>query len=91
MPSVTQIKIGKHRTGIVGLKEALEEVASETIHPSEEQIAVLLIKKLSRKNYIPSIVINLYETAFLREFKKFKGEPVPESPLEDIEIKVLGA
>jgi small redox-active disulfide protein 2 len=34
---------------------------------------------------------NLYESAFLREYKKFIGEPVPKIPVNGIEIKILGA
>ena len=50
-----------------------------------------MVEKLSKKNYIPSNITDLYESAFLREYKKFIGEPIPEIPIEGIEIKVLGA
>ena len=90
MPGVTQLKIGKHRTGIVGLKESLEEVAAETTSPSDDQIISLLMEKLSKKNYIPSTETELYRNVFLREYKKFIGESVPELPVDGVEIKVLG-
>jgi small redox-active disulfide protein 2 len=91
MVQVRQIKIGKHQTGIVGLDEALKQTAEECQGFSDQKIASLLIQKLSPKNYIPSSAIPLYESAFLREYKKFKGEPMQESPLENVEIKILGA
>ena len=90
MPSVTQLKIGKYRTGIVSFKESLEEVAAETNSPSDEQIISLLMEKLSKKNYIPSTETELYKNVFLREYKRFMGEPVPELPIDGIEVKVLG-
>ena len=91
MASVVKIKIGKHMTGIVGLKEVLKELPEETSSLTDEQIGALMIKKMSIKNYIPSTENELYETAFVREYKKFRGEPVPELPIDGIEIKVLGA
>ena len=91
MPSVTQLKIGKHMTGIVGLKEALEEVAGKVRNPSDEQIVGLMMEKLSSKNYIPSTETELYESVLLREYKKFMGESIPELPLENVEVKVLGS
>ena len=50
-----------------------------------------MVEKLSKKNYIPSTVTSLYEFTFLREYKKFKEEPMQESPLENVEVKILGA
>lgn len=91
MTRVFQIKVGKHQTGIIGLDDALKETAKESQGFSDEKIGALMVEKLSKKNYIPSSVIPLYESAFLREYKKFKGEPVPDTPLENVEIKILGA
>jgi small redox-active disulfide protein 2 len=91
MVQVRQIKIGKHQTGIVGLDEALKETAEECQGFSDQKISSLLIQKLSPKNYIPSSAIPLYESTLLREYKKFMGEPIQEPPLENVEIKVLGA
>ncbi|WP_300456195.1 thioredoxin family protein [Desulfobacula sp.] len=46
---------------------------------------------MSKKNHIPSTVVDLYTYAFVRKYKKFIGEPIPELPIDGIEIKVLGA
>ena len=91
MQSVTQIKVGKHKTGIVGFDDALEEAARDSQLGSDQEIAAAMIKKLSQKNYIPSEAHDEYIKAFIREYKKFIGEPMAEEPLEHIEIKVLGA
>lgn len=91
MQSVRQIKVGKHNTGIVGLDGVLKAI-SETEHSmSDEEIAQHMVKALSKKNYIPSEAYGEYREAFIREYKKFIGNPVPEDPMEHIEIKVLGA
>ncbi len=91
MTKVVQIRVGKHQTGVVGLEEALNDAREECHNCPEQKIGAIMVKKLSKKNYIPSNVAKLYETAFLREYKKFIGEPVPEIPVNGIEIKVLGA
>ncbi len=90
MKDLIQIHIGKHMTGIVGLKHALEEI-KETGHGLEDdEIARFLVKKLSQKNYIPSNVTDLYEAALLREYKKHIGIKIEDEPLGWVEIKVLG-
>ncbi len=43
------------------------------------------------KNYIPSTVVDLYTSAFFREYQKSIGEPIPELKIVGIEIQVLGA
>lgn len=91
MTKVSQIRIGRHQTGIIGLEEALKEMAKESQGVSDQKIGAMMVEKRSKKNYIPSTVKDLYESAFLREYKKFMGEPVPVTPVEAIEIKVLGA
>jgi len=91
MQSVTQIKVGKHKTGIVEFNDALEEAVEENQSGSDQEVAAAMIKKLSKKNYIPLEAYDEYEKAFIREYKNFIGEPITEEPLEQIEIKVLGA
>lgn len=91
MSSVRQIKVGKHNTGIVGLDNVLKEVAESMQQASAKDIAAEMIQRLSKKNYIPSGAYGEYERAFIREYRKFTGKPVPEEPLGQVEIKVLGA
>ena len=74
---ITQIKVGGHATGIIGLKPILEEVANE-------------LNRLSKKNYISSTTRDVYDQAFLREYKKFVGEPFEDTEAGGLEIKVLG-
>lgn len=90
MTKVVQIRVGKYRTGVVDLEETLEEVREECHNYPDQRIGAIMVEKLSKKNYIPSTVAHLYESAFLREYKKFIGEPVPKIPMDGIEIKVLG-
>jgi hypothetical protein len=91
MTKVFQIKVGRHQTGIIGLDEVLKEISKEDQNFDDQTIGTAMVEKLSKKNYIPSTVVDLYTSAFVREYKKFIGEPIPELPIEGIEIKVLGA
>lgn len=85
-----QIKVGKQSIGIIGLAQVLEEVAENFAHKSDSEIQTELLSRLSKSNYIPSNIQDSYAKAFLREFKKYIGEPYEEEVSEVLEIKVLG-
>ena len=87
---ITQIKIGNYRTGIIGLKLVLSEVAETSDVQSDEEVRAELLKRLAKCNYIPELSKEEYGNAFLREFKKFTGRPIESSGPEGLEIKVLG-
>ncbi len=91
MTKVVQIRVGKHKTGIVGLEDALKEITENNQSYTDSEIGTWLIEKLSKKNYIQPKVVDLYMDAFVREYKKFIGEPVHEEQFTGLEIKVLGA
>jgi small redox-active disulfide protein 2 len=87
---VTQISVGGHRTGIIGLKEVLEQVARDFAGRPEADIKAELMERLGKSNYIVPAARPAYEAAFFREYKKFIGEPVPEDSGGALQIKVLG-
>ncbi len=88
---ITQIKVGHHRMGIVGLQNVLKEVAQQFAGRSDDDITAELIRRLSKFNYIPDSSQKDYAQAFLREFKKFVGRPYERSKAEGLEIKILGS
>jgi len=88
---VSQIKIGKHTFGIVGLQRALENMAGEYTGQPDEAVADLLLKQLSKVNYIPEKAQEKYGRAFFREFKKFVGQAVEDENRSELVIKILGA
>jgi small redox-active disulfide protein 2 len=87
---ITQIKIGKHRMGIIGLKSILAEVAQTLAGQSDDVIRAELLKRLDTRNYIPEPSKDEYGKAFLREFKKMTGRPHDDTDPDKLEIKVLG-
>ena len=87
---VTQLKVGGSRVGIIGLKSVLSEVAAACANQSDEEIRAELLKRLNQRNYIAASSGEAYGRAFLREFKKFTGQPVKDGEWDGVEIKVLG-
>jgi small redox-active disulfide protein 2 len=87
---VVQISVGGHRTGIIGLKSVLEQIAKDFAGQPDEEIKAELMEHLGKLNYISPSARAAYETAFFREYKKFIGEPVPEDAGGTLQIKVLG-
>jgi hypothetical protein len=87
---ITQIKIGGHRIGIVGLKFILAEVSETHADQGDDKIRSELLKRLEKRNYIPQSFKEKYGQAFLREFNKFTGRPVEDGDPDELEIKVLG-
>ena len=88
---VTQIKIGKHKVGFVGLKETFKDIAELYSEQPDDVVAEKLLERLSKKNYISDKVQKEYGRAFVREFRKFLGQPFDDENDQGLEIKVLGA
>jgi hypothetical protein len=86
---ITKIKVGKFSVGVVGLKAALEDITQKEFS-SDEEIADHLLKALKPRNYIPPKSESAYAMAFLREYKKFKGEPFEAEESQELEVKILG-
>ena len=88
---ISQIKIGQHTLGVVGLKHALEALSETHEKQPDEAVAEELLRRLSIKNYIPDKLQEKYGRAFVREFRKYLGQAFIEEKSELLEIKVLGA
>jgi small redox-active disulfide protein 2 len=90
MNDVMQIRVGKHLTGIIGLKTALAEAQARCRDMSDDRIGKFLLDLLSKRNYIEANIEEEYALAFVREYKKHIGDPVSPAPAQGIQIKVLG-
>ena len=88
---VSQLKIGQHRYGIVGLKYNLEAISETHAKQPDRVVAEELLRRLSKGNYIPEKAKEKYGRAFVREFRKFLGQDFVEEKSDLLEIKVLGA
>jgi hypothetical protein len=87
---IAKIRIGGNLVGIVGLNEAIAEVAECLTQGTDDEIKEELLKRLAGRNYIPSRVNELYGKAVLRAFRKYLGQPVSDESVEGVHVAVLG-
>jgi len=87
---VTRVKIGQFSVGIIGIRQLLEEMAEAHSNKSDQEVAEFMLGELGKSNYIPSGAREEYGESFVREFRKFVGQPYEEESLGELEIKILG-
>jgi small redox-active disulfide protein 2 len=87
---IVQIRVGDSPVGIIGLSAMIAEVAEAYAERPDSDVAEELLKRLSRRNFIPEKAREEYKNAFLRDFKKCLGRPFEEEASGGLEIKVLG-
>lgn len=92
MNEINKINIGGCLIGIINLKATLEEMAKFKNELSETELKERLLQRLKAENYIPTKpeIENEYKEAFLREFKKYLGEPVEKEVITMKKIQVFG-
>lgn len=84
---ITQIRIGLATVGIIGLKEAIAELAPSL---SQAEISEALLTRLEKNNYIPEKAREQYAQALVREFNRAMGKEIKEPASEGLTIRVLG-
>jgi hypothetical protein len=87
---VTQIRVKGNLVGIVGLQNVMKAMASDFSQQTDEVIGAEMVKRLAVKNYIPDSVKVNYTKAFVREFRKFLGQPVEEETITELSVIILG-
>ncbi len=89
-PDITQIRVGNHRFGIIGLNAAFEKIIREYPGQPDTVLGEILLGILEKKNYIPESTRQAYEKAFIREFRRYAGQDIEDDVPDNLEIKVLG-
>ncbi len=81
--SVTQILVGLHRVGVVGLRDALK-LAEASGLDDREQLVDHMLGQLAGDNYIPDTQVETFRIALWRELLRHRGEDCSPffSPLE---------
>ena len=87
---IVRIRVTDCDIGITGLKQAFQEIAESHADMSGAEIELALLERLSVRNYIASSARSDYGKAFVREYKKFLGQPYQEEASEGISVVVLG-
>lgn len=87
---ITEIVIGRHGIGLIGLSDAIADVKKLNLD-GEEDLKNALLERIKRQNYIPESKVDEYGRALLREYKKNVGIPVEEEPSPaGTSIRILG-
>ncbi len=88
---ITRVRVGDFSVGIVGLKTLMELMAKAYAKESDENIRSHMLEQLGKDNYIPVKSREDYGRAFLREFRKYLGQPYLDDTPKGLDVKVLGA
>lgn len=86
--AVSQVLVGLHRVGIVGLRQACEKVAAAGL-AGREEIEDCLEAELAADNFFPDAQREAYRTALWREFLRFLGEDFSEF-FSEVAVTVRG-
>ncbi len=87
---ITQIRVGKFAVSIIGIKQLMDEMAGTYADKADDEVGSFMLDSLARSNYIPASAKADYGQAFVREFRKFMGQPYTEDAPQGLDIKVLG-
>lgn len=88
--SIVRIRVADFDVGVIGLKQTIEEMAASLADSPDEEIQNILLDRLSKKNYISNSVRSDYGRAFVREFRKFLGQPYENESCGPISVLVVG-
>jgi hypothetical protein len=86
--AISQVLVGLHRIGIVGLRQACEKVVAAGL-TCREEIVDYLEAELVADNFIPEAQEEAYHTALWREYLRFVGEVFSEF-FSEIPVTVRG-
>ncbi len=87
---VSQIRVKGHPVGIVGLRQVMDEITKEFGDRFDDEVGEALLVRLGKLNYVPEGARESYQTAFLREYGKYRGRKTEEDLPEELEVRILG-
>jgi hypothetical protein len=83
---VTRIRINKQPVGIIGLTRVMQEMGKEYADRPDNEVQTELVKRISKRNYVPDSAKEVYGKSLLREFNKFLGRPYEEDLSEEARV-----
>jgi len=69
--SYCQVLIGRTMTGLVGLQEAMEQLAQDSVTPDAPDVGAKLVDEVRQHNYVPQSARDEYEAALVRAYRAF--------------------
>lgn len=88
---ITRINVAESSVSIVGIKQLMEEMVGTHAKKPDAEVQSFMLGRLEKENYIPSKAREDYGRAFVREFRKFLGQPYADEAPSGLDVKVLGA
>jgi hypothetical protein len=88
--SITRVSVSGFSLSIIGIQELMADMAKTHADKSDEEIRSYMLEELAKANYIPPKAMNEYRRAFVRELRKFLGQPYAEDGPNGLDVKVLG-
>jgi small redox-active disulfide protein 2 len=88
MNDIRQIVVAGSKVGLSGLQGVFEQVSGES-PGTDQELGERLLQLAAQNNYIPSNRKQEYREALLREYRRYRGERIPEESV-GLEIKVFG-
>jgi len=89
--TITRLNVSGYSVSIIGLTELMEEMAKTHADKPDEEVRSFMLDRLEKDNYIPGKARDDYGGAFVRELRKFLGQPFTDDVPKGLDIKVLGA
>jgi len=87
---VSQISVEGRQTGVIGLEYNIQNIVEWAKGKTEAEITSELLKRVEKRNYIPSTIKEAYGKALFREYRKFIGEEVEEETVAGLQAVILG-
>lgn len=88
---ITRINVANFSVSIIGIKQLMEEMATTHADKPDDEVRSYMLDRLEKENYIPAKAKDDYGKAFVREFRKFLGQPYTDEAPKGLDVKVLGA
>ena len=85
---MSQVLVGLHRVGVVGLRQACEKASAAGL-VGREVIVSFLVDELAADNFIPEAQAGDYRIALWREYLRFVGEDFSDY-FSEIPVMVRG-
>lgn len=83
---VTNMLVGLHRVGVIGLPDALDQTKTSGLVDREE-IVDHLLQQLSAENFVPESQLEPYRIALWREYLRHRGEDASDF-YSEVEVTV---
>ncbi len=88
---ISRINVASFSVSVIGIKLLMEEMAGAYADKTDDDVRSFMLERLEKDNYIPKKARADYGEAFVREFRRFLGQPYVDDAPKRLDVKILGA